>query len=251
MGYVKIAGDHHLETLGNCGGFYSCPKGPNGARLGPLVGYAGKYNGPDGQKKQYVGDVYVNFAKAEIHPNVLMFFARCLATKLNKEIQTFNINTFCGAPIGGYALATTLSIITDISAIKAEKKVTALATETSREKSKLFFGRHEIESGKDYVIVEDVCNNFSTSEELIALIKSAGGNVIAIACFLNRSLTVDHFYHSLTASCEIPVVSLVRLQINQWQQDNPDVVKDIEKGNVIWKPKDEWGSLAEVMQSVS
>lgn len=245
---VEIAGDRHLETLGNCGGFYSCPKDSAGQRLGPLVGYAGKYEAPDGQQLQWVGDVYVNFAKAELYANVLKFFAGRLSNRLDAQVGLNNIDVFCGAPIGGYSLADALGLSNDIDMIKAEKKVTALATPTSREKSKLVFSRHNVEPGLRYVIVEDVCNNFSTTEELVALISSAGGKVLAIACFLNRSLTFAQYFSTVMA-CNISVVSLVRLPINEWKQDDSAVAEDIAKGNVVWKPKDEWDRLTKAMQA--
>lgn len=250
---IEIAGDRHLETLGNCGGFYSCPKSIiTGRRLGPLVGYAGKYEGPEGQQLQFVGDVYANFAKAESHPKVLKFFAGGISQRLSAEIDLAEIDVFCGAPIGGYSLADALGAYNSIDSIKAEKKVMALATATSREKSKLVFARHSVESGLGYVIVEDVCNNFSTTEELIALIYAGGGKVLAIVCFLNRSLNVSDFYYPESVAesgrrLKIPVVSLVRLPINEWRQDDPAVAQDIAKGNVVWKPKDEWDRLMKTM----
>lgn len=252
---IKIADDRHLETLGNCGGYYECPRSEGtGDRIGPLVGYAGTYEGLGGKRLQFVGDVYANFAKAEPHPNVLRFFARCLVVRLSAEVDIAKVNAFCGAPIGGYSLADALSLDNDIMVIKAEKKVTALKTATSREKSELVFARHSVENGANYVIVEDVCNNFSTTEELINLIVGYGGKVLAIVCFLNRSLTVDSKYYSLVCAegsrLLLPVVSLVRMSINEWRQDDPAVAYDIARGNVVWKPKDEWGLLMQAMRTV-
>jgi len=40
---VRVSADH-LEILRRCGGYYGCPKDAAGKRLGPLVGYAGKYD---------------------------------------------------------------------------------------------------------------------------------------------------------------------------------------------------------------
>jgi adenine/guanine phosphoribosyltransferase-like PRPP-binding protein len=259
---IEIAGNRHLETLRNCGGYYSCPTAPNGERLGPLVGYAGKYDAPipeDPKRKlQFVGDVYANFSKAEVHPHVLAFFAEALCCRLEGEIGLKNIGGFVSAPIGGYSLADALGLayqIFDINIIKAEKKVTALATDELREQSKLIFARHNIEPGLGCVIVEDVCNNFSTTNELISLIRSAGGNVLAIACFLNRSLDVDDTYlYGMEAKAEplkIPVISLVRLPIDEWRQDDSEVASDIEAGNVVLKPKDkdEWARLMRAMSA--
>ena len=261
----EINSNVYLNMLENCGGFYSCPKDKNGKRLGPLVGYAATYEGPEGKKLQLVGDIYANFAKAETHSKILRLMAQSLIVELEGRklgsLQRGCKAIFCGAPIGGYSLSDALGLLTGFSVIKAEKKIIALATETSREKSKLVFARHDIQPGCCYIIVEDVTNNFTTTEELIALIHSAGGKVLAIACFLNRSLTVEDTYYSTTLagnvpasclnveSCKIPVISLVRLPIDEWGQDHPAVAEDIVSGNVVWKPKNEWGRLMTAMHA--
>jgi len=248
---IEIAGDDHLRTLRNCGGYYECPKDKKGTRHGPLVGYAGKYKDDKGNDRQWVGEVYVNFAKAEIYPRVIKFFADCLTVNsfCSNNNGLFPTDFFCGAPIGGYSFADALAFRSDIPVIKAEKKIVELATPTSREKSQLVFGRHNIEAGKRYVIVEDVCNNFSTTSELINLIINYGGRAVAIVCFLNRSETIgSDYYLPLAKGCLcLPVVSVVQKVIKQWKQDDPAVAEDVAKGNVVWKPKDEWPRLESAM----
>lgn len=257
---IEIAGDRHLETLGNCGGYYACPVSEGtGERLGPLVGYAGKYDAPDGSKKQFVGDVYANFAMAEIHMNVLKYFANCLLARLDAEVGLANIDAFISAPIGGYAFADALGLEVSglgIQVIKAEKKVTALATSTSREKSELVFARHGIQKGFRYAWIEDVCNNFSTTGNGLSLVRAGGGEVVVIACFLNRSPTVDDefvFPFDFTGGRAVgtPVVSVVRKVIHEWRQDDPAVADDVARGNVVWKPKDEWDRLMKAMARCS
>jgi orotate phosphoribosyltransferase len=241
---MTVYPNDHLETLRQCGGYYSCPKDGAGRRLGPLVGYAGKYPTSDGEK-QWVGDVYANFAKADEYPSVLFHYAFRMEEKLALVVK--DIDIFCGAPIGGYDFSKMLGLIFDRRAIKAEKKVTALATANAREQSELVFARHGIEKDVQYAIVEDVCNNFSTTEKLIALIMAQGGKVSAITCLLNRSLDVTDYYHSKVAGRDIPVISLVRLSIPEYRQDDPAVAEDIKSGNVAWKPKDEWSRLMQAM----
>jgi adenine/guanine phosphoribosyltransferase-like PRPP-binding protein len=251
---IKIAGDQHLETLYNCGGYYTCPKTPDGKRLGPLVGYAGTYEGPNGKPLQFVGDVYANFAKAEPHMKVLKFFARCLSGQIYSVTNFHTIDIFCGAPIGGYSLADELGSQNDwIDVVKAEKKVTALKTATSREQSELVFSRHDVQKGDRCVIVEDVCNNFSTTGKFVQLIQSRGAIVVAIACFLNRSPSVEKEFllpsEDGKTALVIPVASLVRKIIPEYRQDDPAVAEDVANGNVVWKPKDEWSRLMEAMKT--
>jgi len=249
-GIVRIVPGDPLKTLFNCGGYYRCPKDSNGARLGPLVGYAGKYKASDGTEKQWVGDVYANFAKAEEYPSVLYRFAQDMAPKLLDESNVLHdIDVFCGAPIGGYDFAKMLGLVFNHRAIKAEKQVTALATESAREQSVVIFGRHEIKPEENAAIVEDVCNNFSTTDKLIELIEKSGGRVVAIICLLNRSPTIDAVLYS--CGMPIPVISLIRLPINEYRQDDPAAQEDIAKGNVVWKPKDAWFRLMQAMSSAA
>lgn len=228
-----------LELLDLCGGYYSCPKDAKGKRLGPLVGYSGKYETAEGHK-QWVGDIYANFAKAEEYPHILKHFADQMRDKLLFALG--EVDVFCGAPIGGYAISLILGLSCDRRVIKAEKKAVAPATNKEREKTVLVFGRHEVQHGERAVIVEDVCNNFATTDQLIELIEKAGGKVAAIACLLNRSLTINDWYISKRNS-GIPVISLVRMPINEYKQSHPIVVKDIAAGNVVWDPKKEWDRL--------
>ena len=89
-------------------------------------------------------------------------------------------------------------------------------------------------------IVEDVCNNFTTTDQLIDLIEEAGGRTTAIVCLLNRS--VNGWYIS-KHNMAVPVANLVRMPIPEYKQDDPAVADDIASGNIVWKPKDEWDRL--------
>ncbi|MEK7570311.1 MAG: hypothetical protein AAB515_02650 [Patescibacteria group bacterium] len=225
-----------LDALQRCGGFYQS-RYEKGIRKGLLVGYAGEYE----PGMHYVGEVYANFAKAESFPRVLESFC----SKVNSQIPTSlldEVDGFCGAPLGGLATAYQLALLGNRRYSYPEKKVTKAAAGGQREESVLIFGRHEIEVGDDIIIVEDVVNNFTTTEDLIALIKKAGGRVRAIVALLNRSADVDDLYHS-TVGGAIPVISLERKKIMQYKQDDPYVAHDVAAGNIIWKPKSDWDRL--------
>lgn len=235
-----------LEVVKVCGGYYECPKGADGKRLGPLVGYAGR----DNLGQQYVGDIYVNFAAVERYAVALGFIAKQLHQLLKGSTGISDIDVYCGAPEGGKALATILSVLDNSQYIFPEKKVTAVATRSSREESDLVFSRHEPLPGERVVIVEDVCNNFSTTEALVDLIEKHEARCVGIVCFLNRSKEFsDQFvsYASLDGPLRLPVVSLVRNPFLQYQQSDVGVADDIAAGNVVWKPKNEWYRLAEAM----
>ena len=233
-----------LETLQRLNGFYECPKDPSGRRLGPLVGYAGR----DAYGRQFVGDIYANFARIEGRPQDLYSFARELAALLLGRDEVKNINVYCGAPEGGKTLAVLLTLLKLCRYIYPEKKILALATGAERERSKLFWGRHEIYPGDRVVIVEDVMNNFSTTTELVQLIETSGGEVVAITGLLNRSLTIGDTF-TPGSHTPIPVVALLRKPIPEYTQDDPAVAEDVARGNVVWKPKTEWLRLMEAMNA--
>jgi adenine/guanine phosphoribosyltransferase-like PRPP-binding protein len=223
------------------------------AEGGCLVGYAGKYKNPDGKELQYVGKVYLNFAILEEWPSDDLGF---IADKLAREIKFFlpwnKLSpkiVLCGAPVGGFSLSTLLGQKLGCRTIKAEKKVLAVGTKGGRDETKLVLDRHEVHEGDLVIIVEDVCNNFSTTRQLIELIESYGANVIAIACFLNRSPAVDDWYVFEEGRRDLQVISLVRKKIEEFRQDDPEVASLIAAGKIKWKPKrkEEWTELMAAM----
>ena len=183
-----------------CGGYYECPKDPQGNRLGPLVSYAGTYDGAG--EKHYVGDDYYNFALVEEHPNVLDHFAG----NLGAQLAAYKVTAVVGAPLGGIGLAQALSRVLRCRFLYAEKEILELGRWDQKEKSKLVWGRHTVGAGDLVVIVEDVCNNFSTTKKLWNLIASCSASTMAVVCALNRSWERD--FVVLRNSFELPILSL-------------------------------------------
>lgn len=241
---VIIAHNNFLETLRRCGGYYECPK-KDGKRAGPLVGYAGKYDSQDGTKKSYVGEVYYNFAKAEQYPHVLDYFARTLLSTSEIE-QNVRVDIFLGAPMGGILFAGALARILDCQVVFAEKKIKAVATPDKREESDLILDRHGIPAKANVIIAEDVCNNFSTTAKLIELVElKYYAHVVGIACGFNRSPNTFYDYKAFYryGSRKIAIESLMHIPTLQYMQNDPHVKDQVEAGDVVWKPKDEWKSL--------
>jgi orotate phosphoribosyltransferase len=237
-------GTDPLELLQILGGFYECPKDANGKRLGLLVGYAGR----DKQGRQKVGDVYVNCALFEEWPELLHQFAK----DRRFVLPVGKIDAFCGSPMGGLAFAQMLALAQKKRYIFSEKKVTELV-EGGKEKSDLVFGRHQPKEGENVVIVEDVANQFSTTDQQILLVRKYGANVVGIFCLLNRSTTVDDRYYSgANGQVGIPVISLIRKPFPSYKQDDPEVAEDVVAGNVVWKPKgtpQDWARLMAAMNA--
>jgi len=237
-----------LQTLKNCDGYYVSPVSPEGKRLGPLVAYAGTYEDGNGQKKNKVGFEYFNFAKAEQDPAVLDYFADKLAIEMKDNLD-FVPTLVIGAPMGGILLANALARRLGCRGIFAEKKIIAPADPKSgsKEKSELIIDRHEIRSDDKVIIVEDVCNNFSTTDKLIGLIRRFKVDSIAIACAFNRS---GHQDLAIDTGLEIPTLPVIAahfIPTEQFRQEDPEVAELMAADKIVWKPKQEWKRLKMAM----
>lgn len=233
--------------------FYKCPIDDKGERQGPLVGYAGTY-GLDA--KHFVGDIYLNFAPVEEYYFIIKHLAKRLYNMLPKR-NVFEVDAYCGAPEGGKALALALSSFSlESRYIYPDIVTTSVATSEGRAERKLVWGRHQVNPGEKVAIVEDLNNNFSTTNELIELIHIAKAEVVAIMSFYNRSLLVtgdtytykglvDHYCKTI----EIPIITLKTNPIEQYKQDESFVAEDVQKGNVVWKPKLGWVNLKAAMEA--
>jgi orotate phosphoribosyltransferase/orotidine-5'-phosphate decarboxylase len=231
--YVAINPRDPLATLLACDGFYESPKDEAGiSYVGPLVAYAGTYKAEGGETKNKVGFCYFNVAKAEERPLVRQVFARLLADKISKS--GIKPTLLIGMPMGGIVFAAALSDALGVRLAFAEKKVKKLAEPGSgqKEESEMIISRHEINPGDVVMIVEDTCNNFSTTDKAQALVESKGGIFSGIACVVNRA-EVGEFAGK-------QVVSLIHKPSPQYRQDSPEVADLIRDGKVIWKPKHEW-----------
>jgi adenine/guanine phosphoribosyltransferase-like PRPP-binding protein len=235
-----------LEVLKFIEGYYKCPHGKNDERLGPLVAYAGTYE-EAGLKLQYVGETYVNFAKADQYPYIMKAFAEWIDYKILPPAYRDPLDVICGPQMGGVAIAQMCALAMHKQFACAEKQVTQLANETLRQQEELAFLRHSIKPGDNVAIAEDVINNFSTTGKLVELVEKCGGTVTCIISMLNRS---DDGATSFTYNGKkIPVFSLLTMKIPQWRQSDPYVSEDIINKNLVLKPKNEWQTLVHAMQS--
>jgi len=233
--------ENALKVLKECDGYYCSLKNPDNSYCGPLVGYAGTYEDENGKKRNYVGFEYFNFAKAEQKPQFRNWFARAIKEKLIQANIAFDV--LAGAPMGGIMLASELGGISSKHTIFAEKKVIAAAnlTEGQKEKSELVIDRHELRAGDKVILVEDVCNNFSTTEKIQKLIEDRGAILMAIACAFNRSGKKEWN--------GIPVISACYIPTQQFKQDAPEVIQHLAAENIVWKAKSKegWAELREAM----
>lgn len=224
-----------LVTLKRCGGYYECPKDKDGNRLGPLVAYRGTYkHEANGEEMRFVGDVYFNFAQAEQYFHVLEFYALRLTRQLTIW-ESDPVDAIVGAPMGGIKLSGEVGRLLRCRAIYAEKK------------DGFVFDRYEIRRGDRVLLVEDVCNNFSTTAALCELIEMHGGKVVAIACAFNRAGKL--FYQR--GADVIDVKTTLHIPTVQYRQGEQAVFTDIGLGNVVWDPKSQWARLQQIMKAHS
>lgn len=238
-----------LAVLRALGGYYECPRGADGARTGPLVGYAGTYDGPDGAQLHFVGDVYADFAFAERYPQIMLRWANDLARRVPL------CDVVCAAPLGGMTFGPFLALALGVPYIFPERVVTVAKSAMAREEVDLAFGRHAPDKGHRVLLVEDVANNFSTTAKLAALVVAHGAVPVGLGCLLNRSLLVDTEYELPfplpNGGSSFPVGALVRHPIPQYRQDDPMVADDVTAGKVVQKPKTEWAQLEAAMAATA
>jgi len=224
------------QILKDCDALYESPKDENGKYLGPLVAYAGL----DENGKNFVGFHYVNIAQAEQE-----YFSRIELSKMMAEKITQVVgkpDRLIAAPMGGIIFAASTSNFLETKVSFFEKKFIRLndTEKNIREEYELIYKRHNLEPGEKVIIFEDLCNNFSTTQKMIEMLRELGAEVVAIACIFNRSDKEELM--------GIPVISVMHTPIPEYRQDDP-VVKDmLEAGNIVLSAKKEWPRLKAAMK---
>lgn len=253
--YKTVEGDL-VATMRNCEAFYTRPI-IGGVARGPLVAYAGTYDGPGGEKLRYVGETYVNFAKVEEDPDSLDLFAETMFKKVSASGLS-DVNGYLesdsedarlvlvGMPLAAIMFTTQVGLYFGCRTIFFEKKVIEPAKDGKKEVSELIQGRHQVQPGEKVIIIEELVNNISTAGKALQLAESTGGEVIAIACAYNRSYPFRDCFETEDGR-RIPIIAVIENPIPQYRQDDPKVKADVEAGNVVWDAKHEWPRLREAM----
>jgi adenine/guanine phosphoribosyltransferase-like PRPP-binding protein len=244
-----------LKTLENCQGHYVCPVGPDGKLLGPVVGYTAPYTASDGSEKKWVGLEYFNFSMADQWSAVLKAFAFEMASKLVGRGPP-EPDLIVGAPWAGVKFSQAVALRVGCRHIFAEKEVVGF-DDKGKKIEKLILGRYEgmIHVGDRVVIGEELVNNASTTKKLIDLIENAGGQVVAIACAINRSypfrdsFEIEPGENIINPGRSIPIISVIERSTPQYRQDDPLVAEAIAADNVVWKPKYAWDRMKAAMHA--
>jgi orotate phosphoribosyltransferase len=207
-----------IATLDNCRGYYRRPKDNDGNWAGPLVGYAKKY-GPE--NKQMVGNLYLDCARLERFPEILARYASMLADDIRQADGI--VDWIMGVPEGGKSVALLVALELGVEYIYPDGKTPSDMTAK----------RHVIEPNTSGWIFEDVCNNYSTTETVLGLVERANATTLGIGCIFNRSGQQMYAGHGIP----LPVLSVLEVEAEQFEQEDPAVADDIFEGNVRFEPK--------------
>jgi adenine/guanine phosphoribosyltransferase-like PRPP-binding protein len=224
------------QLLKDCNALYESPKDENGKYIGPLVAYAGL----DKNGKNFVGFHYVNIAQAEQEYLPRTELSKMIAEKITAVVG--KPDRLVAAPMGGIVFAVSTANFLETRVSFFEKKFIRLndLEKNIREEYELVYKRHNLEPGEKVIIFEDLCNNFSTTQKMIEMLKELGAEVVAIACIFNRSEKVDFM--------GIPVISVMHTPIPEYKQNDPAVKEILESGNIVLSAKKEWSRLKEAMK---
>lgn len=232
----------------DCSALYLCPK-REGLRAGPLVPYAGKYKGEDGQERNLVGDIYFNFRRIEQHGLVVDAFAEEVKRKLTNQRLLESFDTVCGIPEGGRTLGQALGRMLGKRFVYALKKPKP-KEEGKKQEYEWDLSQFEFVSGERLAVTEDVFNNFQNTDNTLAEVAATGAEAVLLLGALNRSSFAHTTYTPKSgkyAGQAIPVVPAIRESYPEYKQDDPEVAADIARGNIEWEVKKNWPNLIRAM----
>lgn len=122
-----------------------------------------------------------------------------------KKVKDLDIDIVVGPAMGGIIVAYELGRQLGIPAIFTERVDGAMALRRG----------FEIKEGQKVLITEDVVTTGKSSMETVEVIKSFGGEVVGIACLVDRS----------TTDVALPVYSCVKLEIQTWDKSECPLCK--------------------------
>lgn len=232
---IPTVGEDLLRLGKRCNAVYVCPK-DGSVRKGPLVAYAGK----DEQGRNLVGDIYFNFRRIEVHPEVVKAFAEVVYTKLCTQGLIDSFDTVCGIPQGGRTFGQMLALVANKRFTYADKK--PKPTEAGKKQEYIWdLSQFELKQGERVAVAEDVFNNFQNTDNTLAEISITGAKVTLLVGALNRSPLHETTYKGL------PVIASIREAYPEYRQDDTAVAADIAKGLLELEVKKNWAHLVDAM----
>lgn len=194
--------------------------------------------GEKGDKRK-VGFGYINFSVIDRKPSLLRLFAQNLATQVLEHLG--KVDAIMAVPYGGLNLAHSLAAECNNRAQGCQ----SLFLERTGPGREFRAGRYVPDLGAHVVLCEDTT---STLESLRAACECLEGflvRVVGVACAVNRSgqQFLNHGRH------KIPLFSAADIEIQQYEQDDPEVAELVRLGRVQWNPKQhqDWQLLMKIM----
>lgn len=223
---IKKCGDNYIRLLQKIGVLYIRPK--RGVDLiGPIVGRQSTYANPlaGGEPLHHVSQNYYNGKVLLLYPMVIKHLAQAILAQMEKQSVSRGAE-YQGVGPGGEMLAHYLQLQT-----KKRLKVPG------------FINR---ENGHNrLVLVQDILDPIPLSKAIEET--KLGGKRISLICgIINPGQCFDGHVHA--SQGPILLITLMKELLLKYQQDHPLVKEDVENGNIVWDPKNDWGKLAKVIE---
>ncbi len=145
-------------------------------------------------------DTYLNKSIVSMHPDRTERLCRALAAKATAAIGgkiDYVISPAMGAIIYGYETARWL-------------KVPFMFVERVDGEFQLRRG-FAVPKGARVLVVEDIVSTGLSARECVDAVRKTGGDVVALACFIDRSGGKTDF--------DVPLIALAELQVDAWPAD--------------------------------
>ncbi|MEZ5922037.1 MAG: orotate phosphoribosyltransferase [Parvularculaceae bacterium] len=145
-------------------------------------------------------DTYLNKSIVSMYPDRTARLCKALAQKAGVKIGQidFVISPAMGAIIYGYETARWLG-------------APFMFVERVDGEFKLRRG-FSLPKGARVLVVEDIVSTGLSARECIDAVRKAGGDVVALACFIDRSGSKAEF--------DVPLIPLAKLNVEAWPADN-------------------------------
>lgn len=148
-------------------------------------------------------------------PDVAEKLSKALVEKMKTSMGSeFSPDAVISPALGGILVGHEVARALGVMSIFAEK-----------ENNRLVMRRFKIEEGAQYVVAEDVITRGGRVQETIDIVENAGGKVLAVALFVDRS--------GGNAEFNCPVFSLLKMEPVVWE---PDMCPLCKKGMSIEHP---------------
>lgn len=174
------------------------------------------------------GEAYLN--KDAIYPHTAEISKVCLA--IAEKFKDKNIEVVAAPALGGIILsqwvAYHLSKLTN-------REILGLYTEKTPDKNQIFTrGYDKLIKGKKVLVVEDITTTGGSVKKVMASIKNAGGNVIAVCVLVNRN---SDNINSDTIG--VPFYPLAEVEMQAWEEkDCPLCKKGVPINTTVGKGRE-------------